>query len=136
MISARAAANVLLAGLGALAVFHVLMLLGVLPEEMAWGGRAGGSAGSLALLESVGLIVTVLFAAVIAAKAGYLGLQSAGRAVSIAMWVVFGYFVLNVVTNLASTSSLERAIFTPVTVVLALFALRLAVSKSRGTTGR
>jgi hypothetical protein len=129
MISPRGAANVLLVGLSALVVFHVLMLSGVLPAEIAWGGRAGGSMGSLALLEIVGLIVTVLFAAVVAAKVGYLGSRPAGRAVNVTMWIVFGYFALNVAANLASTSSLERAIFTPVSVVLAAFALRLAVSR-------
>jgi len=128
VISPRTAANVLLAGLGVLVIFHALMILGVLPADIAWGGRAD-AAGNVVLLEVVGLVVTLLFAAVVAAKAGYLGARPAGRLVTVAMWIVFGYFVLNVAGNLVSTSSLERAIFTPVSAILALLALRVAMSR-------
>lgn len=127
MLGARPAAIALLIALGALAVFHVLMLLGVLPPEIAWGGRGADSEASLQALEAVGLIVTLVFAAVVAAKAGFLGTARTRKAIGLAMWVVFGYFVLNVFTNLVSTSTLERAIFIPVSVVLALLSLRVAV---------
>jgi hypothetical protein len=135
MLGPLAAANALLVGCGALAAFHVLMLAGVLPADVAWGGRAE-AAGSLVFLESVGLAVTFLFAAVVAAKAGYIGSRVPRGAVRVAMWVVFGYFVLNTAGNLASASSLERSIFTPVSAVLSLLALRLAVSREPVRDGR
>ena len=43
---------------------------------------------------------------------------------------MFGYFVLNVFGNVALTSKVERAVFTPVSLVLALLALRLALGRS------
>lgn len=82
MISARAAARFLLVGLGALAVFHLSVLVGVVPAELVWGGRAAGSPGSVRLLEVVGIVVTALFAAVVAAKAGYLRPRPPGKAVA------------------------------------------------------
>jgi hypothetical protein len=128
MIGTRASANALLVGLSLLAVFHLLMMLGVFPEDIAWGGGAGSS-GSMLLLEVTALVVTLLFALVVAARAGYLGPQLQGRPAAVAMWIVFGYFVLNTAGNLASPSSLESAVFTPVSVILALLALRLAASR-------
>jgi hypothetical protein len=129
MIGEKSAAIALLVILGALGVFHVLMLAGALPAGIAWGGQAAGSPQTLRALEVVGLTATLLFAAVVAAKAGFLGGSSVRRPAGIAMWVVFGYFVLNVFGNLASLSGLERAIFTPVSVILALVSLRLALAK-------
>ena len=129
MISERAAATALLIILGGLVVFHILMLAGALPGGIAWGGQAASSPRTLRTLDTVGLVVTVLFAGAVAAKAGFIGGVRARRPARVAMWIVFGYFVLNVVGNLASTSGLERAIFTPVSVVVALLSLRLAVSK-------
>ena len=129
MISERPAAIVLLVILGALAVFHVVMLAGALPVGIAWGGQASSSRETLMVLETVGLVVTVLFAAVVGAKVGFIGGTRFRGAARIGMWVMSGYFVLNVVGNLASTSGLERMIFTPVSVVVALLALRLAVEK-------
>ena len=129
MISERSAATALLVIFGALVGFHVVMLAGALPPGIAWGGQASGSPETLRALETVGLAVTLLFAGVVGAKAGFIGGARLRRPARIGMWVVFGYFVLNVVGNLASTSGLERMIFTPVSIVVALLALRLAVEK-------
>ena len=115
--------------LGALAVFHILMLAEVLPAGIAWGGRAAASPWTLRTLEVVGLAVTLLFAAAVAAKAGFIGGQRTRRLARNGMWVVLGYFVLNVFGNLTSSSGVERAIFTPVSVVVALLALRLALAR-------
>jgi hypothetical protein len=129
MIGAKTAANILLAGLGALAIFHVLLLLGVVPADSVWGGRAGEQGPRLAVLEAAGLVLTVVFAGIVAAGAGYFGPRWTGRSVAVAMWIVFGYFSFNVLGNLVSTSVLERMVFTPVAVVMALLSLRLAMSK-------
>ena len=127
MITARAAANALLAALAALALFHVFMLSGVMPADMAWGGRAADSGQGLIVLEVVALIVTLLFAAIVAARIGYVGAPRLARVAQIGMWVVFVYFLLSILGNLASTSALERAIFTPISIVLAVLALRVAI---------
>ena len=42
---------------------------------------------------------------------------------------MFAYFLLNIAGNLASSSGAERAIFTPLSVVLAALVLRLAWEK-------
>ena len=65
---------------------------------------------------------------ILGAKAGYLRLPVPGGAVRVAMWITFAYLALNVVGNLASSSALEQAIFTPVSIVLALATLRLALT--------
>jgi hypothetical protein len=129
LIGPRMAANILLAILALLAVYHILILFKVLPSGMVWGGRAESSGESLVLLESVGLVVTILFAGVVASKAGYFRGTRFKTAVKVAMWIVFGYFVLNVFGNLMSTSLIERSIFTPVSIIVALLSLRLALEK-------
>ncbi len=129
MVSKRVPANILLACLGALAVFHVLVLLGVVPDEMVWGGRATGPDANLFVLESVALVVTFLFAGIVAAKAEYFGPAMTGKLVTVAMWFVFGYFTFGILANLMSSSSLERLIFTPVNLILAILSLRLSMSK-------
>jgi hypothetical protein len=128
LIGTRTAANILLFALGVLAIFHLLVLLGLLPADIVWGGRAGDSSPNIFILELAGLIVTLLFAAVVAAKAGYVEAPISSRAIGIGMWVVFGYFLLNIVGNLSSVSTMERALFTPLSVILALAALRVALT--------
>jgi hypothetical protein len=133
-IGARGAGIAALAGLGALALFHVAMLLGLLPPDMVWGGRAAGEGGDLLTLELVGLVVTALFGLIVAARAGLVRIPVPSRLIAVCTWFVFAYFVFNVVANLASPSVLEKAIFTPLSVVLALLTLRVAMGRGAGSS--
>ena len=129
LIDARLAAVVLLIAMGLLALFHGLVLAGTLPPDIVWGGQAVERGAGLLALETVALIVTLLFALIIAARIGFIRLPRFERIVRLGMWLVFAYLCLNVIGNLTSTATLEKMIFVPVTVILALLAFRLAIEK-------
>jgi hypothetical protein len=130
LISAKSAANVLLVAMGALAVFHVLVLAKVLPSDIVWGGRMGDAPDiNLVVLETTALLVTLLFALIIAAKAGYVRLPKLRMVVHIGAWIVFAYFTLNIIGNLASSASVEKLVFSPISIVLSALALRLAIER-------
>jgi hypothetical protein len=129
LISTRTAGYILLAALCLLAMFHLLVLVRVVPMTLVWGGRAVDAPVNPLLLEVVSLVVTLLFCLVVVARIGQFrsaALQTAGR---YCIWLVFIYFTFNIVGNLVSLSSLESLIFTPVSVVLAILALRLAIER-------
>ena len=56
LISAKLAGNILLAALGVLFVFHILVLLGVLPADIVWGGQITDAQTNLVMLETVALV--------------------------------------------------------------------------------
>ena len=129
LINARLAGNILLISLGLLTIFHILVMLNVVSPEIVWGGQAGNTEVSLLTLEIVALLVTALMAVIIAAKIGYI---QAGRfkvAVNIGIWIVVAYLLLNMLGNLTSGVSAESFIFALITLILALFALRLAIKE-------
>lgn len=130
MLSARLAANILLISLGLLALFHGLVMLGVLPPNIVWGGQAGESPADLLVLETIALVVIALFAWIIAAKAGYVQVRRFRRGIIIGVWLVFAFLLLNTVGNLASGVTAEKLIFTPITLLLALCAYRVAIAPS------
>ena len=129
LISTKLAGNLLLGALGLLALFHILVLLRVLPADIVWGGAIQNSTTSLFPLEMVSLLVTLLFAVVIAAKAGYIKASRFQTAVNIGVWVVFAILLLSMVANFASGIAFENLIFAPIALVLAFCAYRLAISK-------
>jgi hypothetical protein len=129
LMSAKSAGNLLLVILAGLAVFHLLVIAGIAPPGVVWGGRIEGSSNNLAVVETTSLIVTMLFAFIISVKIGYLSLPRLGKVVRISMWIVFGYFTLNIIGNLASSSSTEKLVFTPLSIVLAVLAGRVAIEK-------
>jgi hypothetical protein len=129
LISARLAGNILLAALGLLFIFHVLVLFGVLPAEIVWGGMIQGGQTNLITLETVTLAMTLLFMLIVAARIGYMQVGRLSGAVRVGVWLIFIFLLLNTLGNLASGVSFENLIAAPITIILALCALRLAIEK-------
>lgn len=120
------AARILLVLFAALGAFHVLLMAGLIPAGIAWGGRIDRSDPAFLLLEAVALVQLALFAAIVALRAGLIGGGRLRRTVRVAAWLVFAFFAVNTVGNLAAHSAVERWAFTPLAVVLSLLALRVA----------
>jgi hypothetical protein len=129
LITAKWAGNLLLGALGLLAVFHALVLLQVLPASIVWGGAIENSPESLFSLEMISLVVTLLLAVMVAAKAGYIETTRFKGAINIGIWIVFAILILSMLANFASGVSFENLIFAPIAVVLAFCAYRLAIEK-------
>lgn len=129
LISAKLAGALLLISLGLLAIFDLLILLNVVPSNIVWGGQIKDPAANLIVLELIALVVTFIFAIVIAAKMDYIKAGSFTKAVNIGVWIIFAYLILNTLGNLASGVSFENLIFAPITLILAFCAFRLAIEK-------
>lgn len=130
IISAQLAGNIMLAILSLLTLFHVLVLLNVAPSDIVWAGQAGDSSGDMILMELFALFVTLLFMVIIAVRIGYFWKTPPRIITRIGMWVIFAFFVLNTVGNLASAVTVENLVFAPMTIILAILALRLAVKNA------
>jgi hypothetical protein len=127
VMSARLAGNMLLFGLGAIGLFHILELFnGVLPK-IIWGRQIGDSTINLLTLEIYALILAIAFAIIVAAKMDYLKAGKFKKAAGAGMWIIFIYLLLITVGNFASGVSFENLVFAPITVTLGLCAFRLAI---------
>ena len=126
LISVSIAGNILLLAFGLLAILHVLILIGLVPADIVWGGRIGDSAANLVMLEIFALVTSALFGAIVAAKLGYILAGHFTRAITIGLWIVFAYMILNTAGNLAASTTAEK-LFALLTILLALCALRLAL---------
>jgi len=111
--------------LGFLFLFHLCVLLGLLPDGVVWGGSVSGE--DAVTMEIVALLITVLFAMVAAGRAGLILRTIPGWVFAAGSWVMTVYFLFNTAGNLFSASSTERAVFLPVSVVLFFLSLFLAV---------
>lgn len=129
LISAKLAGNILLIALGLLFVFHVLVLLRIAPADILWGGQIQDGQSNLVPLEIVALLVTILFVLIVAARIGTIQAGRFAGAVKVGLWLIFAYLLLNTLGNLAFGVSMENLVFAPLTLLLALCALRLAVER-------
>ncbi len=129
LVGANLSGIILLISMGLLAFFHVFVLLKVIPSDIVWGRQINLLATNLIALEITVVLVTLVFTVIVAAKMDYIKASKFKKAINIGVWVIFVYLILNTFGNLASGISFENLIFAPITMVLAICALRLAVEK-------
>ena len=111
--------------LSVLALFQILLALGLPLGKAAWGGRYRILPPALRLgsLAAVGILATAGW--ILLARTGMVAPGAEPVAVRIVAWIFAAYFGLNVLMNLLSRSPIERAIMTPTSALL--FASYLAV---------
>jgi hypothetical protein len=112
--------------IGFAVVVHSLVIAGVLPLNLVWGGRMTNR--KELVRAEIGAMASLAIAALVAI------LQARGVATGnpalvwvIGSWVMAAVFVLNTLGNLASRSMFEKVLFTPLTLALALLFVRLAL---------
>jgi heme/copper-type cytochrome/quinol oxidase subunit 4 len=127
ILGKRLAANIAIIILSLIIVFHLLVIFGIVPYSIVWGGRLTSKFQMIAF-ETISFIINLIIILLVLLRVGYIK-TSRTNLTRISMWVIFGIFVLNTVGNLFSASSLERAIFTPLTLLLALLTGRLALKR-------
>ena len=51
------------------------------------------------------------------------------KVIQTALWIMVAFFIFNTIGNFLSVNEFEKLVFTPVTIILSLLSLRLALSK-------
>lgn len=108
-------------------LFHLLVMAGIVAPDVVWGGRVQ-SQDELIKMESISLIILVFMALIIAIKARWIFFKIA-KLTDYVIWLIPLLFFLNTLGNSQALNAMERFIFTPITLVLALISLRIAVEK-------
>ncbi len=112
--------------LAVLAVLQVLLIAGAPLGRFAWGGQHVVLPVGLRIGSAVAVALYAGFAALMLQTAGALTVLPRGLT-GVAIWVLAGWFALGVAMNAASRSRGERAVMTPVSLVLAVACLVLAL---------
>ena len=106
--------------LAALAVFQVLLALGVPLGRFAWGGQRRVPPMALRLGSLMSIVIYGLVAAVVATRADLYSLNVSNTVIEVTTWAAAGYFFLGILLNLASRSKPERIVMTPICAVLGI----------------
>ncbi|MEC7771863.1 MAG: hypothetical protein VX798_11815 [Bacteroidota bacterium] len=126
----KIAGRLLLMLLSLLVVFHVLVLLDVLPYDQTWGGSIQDKSQVIAY-EGFAIVLTLVFILMVSIKLDYLKIKRLQKVADIAIWIMVGFFAISLIGNIMAKGAMERTIFTPLSIVLVLLSFRLAVSKRK-----
>jgi hypothetical protein len=125
-ITEKFASNALLIIFSLVMIFHALVLTGIIPFEMVWGGRLK-SKEEMIPFEITSIALNLVMLGIVAIQTGLLKVNVKPIVLKIAFWCMFVLFAVNTVGNIFSNNELERFIFTPLTLLLSVFSLRLAL---------
>ncbi len=108
---------------------QLLLALGILPISIAWGGRQTTLTPSLRLASVAAALVLAGCVVVIRRRAGLGATAPPSRAIRMLAWVITLYMALITLGNLASSSSVEKMLFAPLSLVLALSCLLVSAAR-------
>lgn len=128
-ISFKTAIHGSLIMLGLIIVFHLLVLMHIIPFTIVWGGRLKNGTEMLRF-EIAATIINALLITVIAIKGRYLKFNIPSKIITIILWLFVGLFSLNTIGNLLAKMTFETIVFTPITLMLAIFCLRIVLEQN------
>ncbi len=126
IISERIATIALLTIFSLTILFHILIIMGVIPFDIVWGGRLE-SREQMISFEITSIFLVIIMLATVAIYAGYLKIRINAMVIKAALWFMVVLFLINTIGNILSNNEMEKLIFTPVTLLLSLLCLRLAI---------
>ena len=108
-------------------VLHFIIIIKLIPYNLVWGGRLK-SDREMYRFEIFSILMNSLFVIVILVQGHFLTIEIPKKIITYALWLMAGLFLLNTLGNVTSKSKFEQRLFTPITILLAIFSLILALS--------
>jgi len=129
IISPRFAVSATIGILSMVLLFHMLILLQIVPYAIVWGGRLK-SVTEMRVFESISILINAFFVLVLLLKANYIKNNISKKLINGTIWIFVIVFVVNTIGNLFANTNFELYVFTPMTFILSLLCLRVVLEKS------
>ena len=108
-------------------VFHLLVIIQIIPSSIVWGGRLTNQQ-ELFIFESISIVLNVFFLLIMLLVNGSIKVKVRAFFIRAIVWLMSCLFILNTLGNLIAKSSIETIVFTPITIILSVFSLYLAIN--------
>ena len=101
-------------------IFHLLIIIGVIPYALTWGGKLE-STKEMLLFETISILINLFFIHTLLQKGSYIRSTYSKKFIRIILWVFFILFILNTAGNIQAVTTFEKCL----TVVTGLNAVLL-----------
>jgi hypothetical protein len=110
--------NILLGLLSAVILFHIGVIVKLIPYDIAWGGRLQ-SDSEMYVFETISILINLFLGLVLLMKGEYIKFRFKRKTTDIILWIFLALFVLNTVGNIFAKTNFEKS-FAALTFVLAI----------------
>lgn len=108
-------------------LMHFIILIKILPYNLVWGGRLKTDK-EMYRFELFSILINALFIIVVLVQANLWSIDIPKKIITFLLWLMTGLFLLNTFGNAISKNKLEQRLFTPLTLLLAVLSLCLALA--------
>jgi hypothetical protein len=115
---------------GAVILFHVTVLTGIIPFTHVWGGQLENR-DQMLLFESISLLINGIIGWVLFTKLKPERFYLSEKVANFILYGLAALFLINTVGNIFAEATMEQVIATPLTLFSALCCYRLAIDTSR-----
>ena len=105
-------------------IFHVLILIQIIPYAIVWAGKLE-NVQEMVVFEMISIVVNLVLIFVILTQGNYLKIDFSQKVLNFTLWVFIVVFSLNTIGNLFSKTSFETIVFTPLTFISAILCYRI-----------
>jgi len=127
-IPVKTAANLTIAILSSVLIFHLFVVFGAIPFAYVWGGKLN-SLSEMYFLETISIAINLIFLIAVLLKSKIINWTVSKKIVDFFMWLMTGLFFLNTIGNLFAEKTLEVVFGSVVTGLLFILCLRMANEK-------
>jgi hypothetical protein len=108
-------------------VLHFMIFLKFIPYNIVWGGRLKSDT-EMYRFEIVSILINLFFLFIILVQASILTIDFPKKTMTIILWFMTAMFVFNTFGNVKSKNKIEQIYFTPITIILTIFSIILALT--------
>jgi membrane protease YdiL (CAAX protease family) len=124
--------KILIALLFLVILFHLGIILKIIPYTIAWGGRLTTDS-EMYVFETISILINAFLGWVLLMKGSFVKFRFSARAIHVILWIFFALFVLNTVGNSLAKTNTEKYF----AILTGLFALLLwRIIKQKQPTNR
>ncbi len=99
-------------------LFHFFIIFKIIPYHIAWGGQLTTD-NEMYVFESISILVNIFLSWILLMKIDLVKFKFSTKTVNVILWIFFGLFMLNTVSNIFAKSNFEKFF----AILTALFAM-------------
>jgi hypothetical protein len=103
----------------AVILFHICIILKIIPYDITWGGRLTNDA-EMYVFETISILINVFLSWVLLMKGNLVKFKLSNKVVNGILWIFFAIYILNTIGNLFAKTFFEKffAILTGLSAIL------------------
>ncbi len=106
-MNSKSVIKILVALYSVVIVFHICIVLKIIPYNITWGGRLKNDS-EMYVFETVSIAINFFLSWVLLMKGGFVKFKFSRKAIRIILWVFVLVFTLNTIGNIFAKTNLEK----------------------------